>query len=191
MKNLLVIQFFAFACIYCSCGNMNMNKSTQEKEMSMDTIRVKHHLVPCIGSNPQLCLYILKSGSEEWEHLFETIEGFTFNWGYEYLLRVKTIKREKPMEDESYFFYQLEKQLEKKPVDLDKSFEILLKDEEMVYVNTIGPGKFDLMGQFPITCSDIQLQQELKKRLENDEIVIGVFNMSESFNALIINSLRK
>lgn len=55
----------------------------------------------CIGVAPQKCLLVKKETDENWKFFYGQIEGFTYQEGYEYLLDVKTEKRENVPADAS------------------------------------------------------------------------------------------
>ncbi|OIQ36932.1 MAG: hypothetical protein BM563_09755 [Bacteroidetes bacterium MedPE-SWsnd-G1] len=74
--------------------------------------------VQCTGVGKMTCLQIQKNVeldlTKDWEFFYSNIEGFEFQPGYFYKLKVKTEKIENPPADDSSIKYTLVKVLEKK-----------------------------------------------------------------------------
>jgi heat shock protein HslJ len=75
-----------WAALMVSCG------STKNKDMEVVTYRVNSFRVPCEGVAPMECLEIRRGDSESWELFYSEIEGFEFEPGYLYRLRVREEK---------------------------------------------------------------------------------------------------
>ncbi|GAB3575337.1 hypothetical protein GCM10027578_39370 [Spirosoma luteolum] len=67
----------------------------------------------CMGMGPRKCLYVRENGKGDWQLFYDPIEGFTFEPGYTYTLRVKRQAVENPPADGSSLRYTLVKQLRK------------------------------------------------------------------------------
>ncbi|MCL8538404.1 DUF4377 domain-containing protein [Chryseobacterium gallinarum] len=67
----------------------------------------------CTGVAPMKCLQVKEKASENWTNLYTNIEGFTYEPGYEYVLKVKTEKIANPPADGSSIKYTLVKQVSK------------------------------------------------------------------------------
>lgn len=63
------------------------------------TIYVASETMPCVGVAPQDCLQIRESPDAEWQLFYDQIEGFTFDPGFEYELRVREEQVENPPAD--------------------------------------------------------------------------------------------
>lgn len=74
----------------------------------------------CEGVSPQRCLLVKKVNTNKWEYWYGGIEGFDYEPGYEYVLRVKREKVENPAADQSDVKLILVEQLgkEKKVSDI-------------------------------------------------------------------------
>ncbi|QQY34713.1 DUF4377 domain-containing protein [Chryseobacterium gleum] len=59
------------------------------------------------------CLQVKENDSENWTNFYSSIEGFTYEPGYEYVLKVKTEKIENPPADASSIRYTLVEQVSK------------------------------------------------------------------------------
>ncbi|MCQ9638270.1 DUF4377 domain-containing protein [Chryseobacterium sp. WG14] len=67
----------------------------------------------CTGVAPMKCLQVKEKTSESWTNFYSNIEGFTYEPGYEYVLKVKTEKIANPPADGSSVKYTLVKQVSK------------------------------------------------------------------------------
>lgn len=66
------------------------------------TLNIEPNMVPCVGVAPMQCLMV---NNEYW---YDEIEGFEFEKGFEYVLRVQKTKRIKPIPaDASMYRYEL------------------------------------------------------------------------------------
>lgn len=69
--------------------------------------------VDCTGVAPMKCLQVKEKETDLWENFYSNIEGFTYEPGFEYVLKVKTEKIENPPMDGSSIKYTLIKQVSK------------------------------------------------------------------------------
>ncbi|SHF00939.1 DUF4377 domain-containing protein [Dysgonomonas macrotermitis] len=75
--------------------------------------RVASEYGDCVGVAPQKCMYVKVGNQADWQFFYSRIEGFNYEEGYEYVLDVKTEKRENTPADASSFRYILVKQISK------------------------------------------------------------------------------
>ena len=57
-------------------------------------LQVNSEKVPCTGVGPMECLQIKREGSDSWELFYAAIEGFEYEPGYRYRIRVREVKRD-------------------------------------------------------------------------------------------------
>lgn len=67
----------------------------------------------CTGVVPMKCLQVKETPTGEWTNFYTNINGFTYEPGYEYVLKVKTQKIANPPADGSSIKYTLLKQISK------------------------------------------------------------------------------
>lgn len=70
-------------------------------EGNIKTIFVGSERVECVGVAPQECYLVRESQDEEYSFFYDEIEGFSFEPGFEYELRVEAIEVEDPPADAS------------------------------------------------------------------------------------------
>jgi hypothetical protein len=71
------------------------------------TLFVADHLVDCVGVAPQKCMLVRTRPEDPYTNFFGSIEGFTFDAGFEYELRVTRRRRPVPLADAGIYTYQL------------------------------------------------------------------------------------
>lgn len=86
---------------------------------------VADHLVDCTGVSPQKCMLIKEKLADEWQNFYGNIVGFTYEEGYQYLLRVKVSEVKNPPADGSKYKYTLDQIVEKKKFEK----EIVLEND--------------------------------------------------------------
>ena len=79
-----------------------------------ETLYINNKLVDCVGVGPQKCMQVRKSLKGEWTLFYGGIEGFRFEPGYRYKLKVNVTKIKNPPMDSSNLKYSLVKVLSKK-----------------------------------------------------------------------------
>jgi heat shock protein HslJ len=80
------------------------------------TLYVGHKLVDCVGVGPQKCMLVKESPDAEYMMFYDSIEGFEYEEGYEYIIRVMVEEVEDPPADASSLKYTLVEVLDKQPV---------------------------------------------------------------------------
>lgn len=92
-----------------------MTQCTTTAGVSSDekTFIVGPQTADCTGVAPMKCLQVKESASGDWTNFYTNIEGFTYEPGYEYVLKVKTEKIANPPADGSSIKYTLVKQVSK------------------------------------------------------------------------------
>lgn len=85
-------------------------------------MKVKENTVPCEGVAPMDCMQVKIGKDKEWQNFYNTIEGFTYEPGYEYRLKVvKTAREGNIPADASKYTYKLKKVVCKKKSKVNKN----------------------------------------------------------------------
>lgn len=74
---------------------------------------VAPHTVECTGEGIHQCMLTRRSRSEEWTYFYGGIEGFTYEPGFHWTLRVQTRRIANPPADGSSIEYRLVEVVEK------------------------------------------------------------------------------
>jgi hypothetical protein len=71
--------------------------------------------IPCTGFGPQECLQVRERGETDWTFFYDYIEGFTFEAGFTYLVRVERTTVSDPPPDASAYKWRLLELISKTP----------------------------------------------------------------------------
>ncbi len=80
-------------------------------------LTVKDVRKDCIGVGSQKCLQVKYSNSKDWENFYSTIEGFNYQEGYQYQLKVRRTRLKDVPADASSYKYSLVKIVKKTKVN--------------------------------------------------------------------------
>lgn len=110
--NLVLVGLMACAMGGCNDGTGDEGtETTTEKD-----ILVAHFLSDCVGVGPQKCLNVRENAEQDWTLRYEPIEGFDYEAGYDYRLRIRETTLANPPADASSIRWALIEELEKTPV---------------------------------------------------------------------------
>ncbi|MFC3158151.1 protein of unknown function [Chryseobacterium arachidis] len=108
-KALLQVFFSAMIIFVLSQCTASANTSNGNEK----TFIVGPETADCNGVVPMKCLQVKETPAGNWTNFYSNIEGFTYEPGFEYVLKVKTEKIENPPADGSSIKYTLIKQVSK------------------------------------------------------------------------------
>ncbi|MGD8466818.1 MAG: META domain-containing protein, partial [Anaerolineae bacterium] len=77
------------------------------------TVYVGPYLVPCVGVGPQECMLVREDLGEDWTMFYDRIDGFDYEEGFEYRLRVVEEEIDNPPADASSLQWSLVEVVEK------------------------------------------------------------------------------
>lgn len=100
LKSLVLITAL---CSLSACNSFEVNLNQQHSQ----TWWVAAQTRECYGVMPQQCLLVKKKQDAEWNNFYDQIEGFTYQKGFEYKLRIAVTPIEQPMADGSDRRYTL------------------------------------------------------------------------------------
>ena len=159
-------------------------KELPEKE---ESISIKHY--PVVenneAGNASLFLKVQFShqkGTDEWEVIpLDAIEGFNFQMGYNYEIKIRKAQVFNEATDHYHTSYTHLSTTSKDQVSPNATFELPLKSLDFQPA-TLAFGNVELgykmLGEIPIVCST--LCEELDASLETDQNVTGVFRHNGS-----------
>ena len=105
----LAVLFVVVACSPTGGQEPIAAEPTQSNEGQgeMKTLYVGPELVECVGVGPMQCMQVKEDPNGEYQNFFNPIEGFTFEPGYTYELRVNVTTIANPPADGSSLRYTL------------------------------------------------------------------------------------
>ncbi|MEM9077025.1 MAG: DUF4377 domain-containing protein [Bacteroidota bacterium] len=124
MNKLLFFSLFFVGIFFVSC-------SSDDSEEAVIELRVNYFTLDCEGAFPTKCLQVQEGreiGGDSWFNFFDPIEGFDFEAGFVYDLRVEKTGVVNPPPDGSSFIYRLVEIVSK--MEVECTFENAAEDLE-------------------------------------------------------------
>ena len=101
-----------FGIMMCSLVT-TLSFAQKTKTLKLD---IKPNTVSCTGVAPQECMQVKFNGDKEYQLFYDKIQGFNFEKGYEYKIKVVRTEIKNPPADGSKYTYKLKKVTSKKAV---------------------------------------------------------------------------
>lgn len=93
-------RFLSVALVVAAVG---VGSGVLETEAETLTLWVAPYWTDCVGIPQQKCLLVSSDPAEEWEYLFDGIDGFAFEPGYSWKLMVRRLPlQDRPSDRASY-----------------------------------------------------------------------------------------
>jgi hypothetical protein len=166
--------------------------SCTDEQVDIANMRINHFKPSAVALGPTLAFMSQEGteiGTDEWKFLYSEIEGFEYEWGYVYDLKVRKEQIENPPQDGSSVRYVLEELISKRRVAEGASFNITLKSETKGIQDLLvmdGNNEYQLGYELSIDCED--LCESLGESLENSQELTGVFTHTNS-NTIALKEL--
>jgi len=171
MKNIIGILMIIGILFSCS-------KDDNVQSQTID-MRINHYKNTGIGEGLYLTLMVQEGnniGSDNWFKFYNTIEGFDYQPGYTYDIKVVVEQVDNPPADGSSLKYTLQEIKSTREVDIETPFDIDLKINGQSFITKTSGYK--LLDQIEIDCNS--LCEELDTKLQNQDFVIGTFRRLQS-----------
>lgn len=91
----------------CTFGILQCTASANASGNGEKILIIAPETTDCTGVMPMKCLQIKENANGSWTNLYTNIEGFTYEPGYEYVIKVKEEKIKNPPADGSSIQYSL------------------------------------------------------------------------------------
>lgn len=167
------ILFLMIIGMLFSCSN--------DDEIKLQTIamRINHYQNTGIGEGLFLTLLVQENnniGSDRWNKFHNTIEGFDYQPGFIYDVKVTVEQIDNPFADGSSFKYTLQEIQSTQEVDIETPFNIDLKINGQSFITTTSG--YEILDLIEIECNN--LCNELDIKLQNQDFVTGTFKRLQS-----------
>jgi heat shock protein HslJ len=115
------LTLFAAAAMTGGCGGNDASETDGAEAGSTDVggtkiLYVAHHLADCVGVGPMKCMLVRETPDAEWTMFYDKIQGFEYEPGFDYELRIRTEDVPNPPADASSIRYILVEQVSKTPM---------------------------------------------------------------------------
>ncbi len=144
------------------------------------TYRVNHYRQTCVGVGPRLCYLVQEEDNltVDWSFFYSGFQGFTYEWGYVYDLKIRRRERISTPADASKYIYKLVEVIDRQKADPDEEFEINIVNHMDHYVFGDTIEGFVLFDDIEIDCGN--LCQDLSIMLDTAESLSGVFKHKDA-----------
>ena len=150
----IVFALFIMAVVLLSaCAPQPAGDDVPEK-----TILVAPVLVECEGEGPQTCTLVKENPEDNWQLFYDQIEGFEYEEGYDYIIKVREEQVENPPAGGSSIRWILVEVVSKEKVE---------HPEKLVIV---GPYLVECEGEGPRLCMLVKESRERDWQLFYDQI---------------------
>lgn len=170
------IYFLVFVGILTSFFSASCSlKGNPPGKPEITEVRINHFRQTAMGEGPHL-VYLMQEdgniGGDQWNYFYEEIEGFEYEPGFIYDLKVRKITIENPPADASAIKYILVNVRDKQKVPENEVFQINLKslDYNFVWADS---QNLSLLGEYPIDCNSFC--HDLSSAMESQTEVSGNF----------------
>lgn len=170
MKKLIYLALLIFTVLFVSC---NSSKRITRYTVASETRN-------CVGVGPQKCLLVKKGNQSDWEFFYSNIEGFNYVEGNEYVIDVKTEKRENVPADASSLKFilikeisKIAKQSENLPQNIvhrDRGYELVGK---VLAVKNSDIGRGAASGKINVTVVEINVTSSVNKEIKEGDIIFA------------------
>lgn len=200
-KRLLLIIILSFSFISCELFEQNDNQHNQNKDETLvennnegkedklvvedyeeKILFIDHYLNTVFGLHEGLSYRVKESDEDKWESLYNAIEGFEYELGFVYSIKVKIFQVENPPADGSSLRYEFVELLSKEVNEVD--FSITIKRDSSIWIDAASEN-LGLLYFCSIITTD-ELKDELLINLEDDTItkIDGLFRHTNEYRTI-------
>ena len=109
-----------FLTLSIGCGRDEIIKDIPSTDANIETLIIGPYTETCFGPFEQQCYLEFNEESQEWEFFYESIQGFDFEPGYIYRLKVRLEEREEGIQDVGRYAYHLVEIISKEEASVDE-----------------------------------------------------------------------
>ena len=175
----LLTSFFSASCSL---------KGDSPNSTEIVDMRINHFRQTAVGEGRYLVYLVQEEdeiGNNDWNYLYEEIQGFDYELGYIYTITVRKINIENPPADGSSVKYVLVSVRSKEEVPDGETFDVYLKSYGENFV-TQSENDLFLLHEYKIDCNS--MCETLTADLDTKEKVTGTFIHGPD-ESLILQSL--
>ena len=107
-EKITVLAFFALLGVFFACAGAKED---------IRTWTIASETRSCTGVGPQACLLVKEEDTPDWTYFYDRIDGFDYQKGYEYVVKVRVAEVENPPMDASSKSYSLVKVVDRQKKD--------------------------------------------------------------------------
>ncbi len=169
MKNILFLIFLIL--------NINCSVPKNNDMENADTYEINFHQVVCYGVGAQWCMQIKTKNEKDWTFHYDQIEGFKYDWGYNYTISVDKIKVKNPQQDASSEKLVLKSVINKIKVAENTSFILNITEDLIQYDKS--KNSIDILGKNFLIKKGLAIGQFMKTQKIKFQLKNGSFEVVE------------
>jgi hypothetical protein len=175
IRSVCIACIAAFACLAAACGGSNDDEEVL-------TYEVAAYRSPCTGSFATMCLNIRQPGEANYQFFYDSIAGFTPQWGRAYTIEVGKSNAPNPPADASEARFRLRRVISESPVAAGTQFTVTTIPLRQFVLLTAADAA--TIGSTPFVCATAQICTDLQALLPGDPALKMTFGYSASATAL-------
>jgi Domain of unknown function (DUF4377) len=125
----------SFMCILLIISQVgactDVSNSQTAADAKTETWQIKHHKTIAQGESAQWCYLVRKSETGDWQFFYAPIAKFNYQWGHDYVVKVKQTKVANPPAGGSSLQFEVVSVVSDKTVSAGTTFEIPLTTETL------------------------------------------------------------
>jgi heat shock protein HslJ len=120
-----LVTFILIVLTIFSCKSLERPSMHGGRKQKVVEVIIANHRVNCTGLAPQMCYLIKLKEEDEWRNYYNELEGFEYEEGYEYRLKVKMESLGNSYKDVSDYKYYLVEVISKieKPIVISPLYD--------------------------------------------------------------------
>ncbi len=190
MKRMMIVSMLLISAsmMLAACGAA----PDEQPESGEKTVYVGPQLVDCVGVAPQQCMQVKEDPQADYTLFYDQIEGFEFEEGYEYELRIKEEVVENPPADASSRKWTLVEVVSKTAVETAETEtvgeiqELQPSAEGEVITMYVGPELVECTGVGPQTCMQVKMNPDDNYTLFYNQIEGFTFEPGNEYELLVL-----
>ena len=127
--------------------------------------QVNHHKVECVGVGLRLCLLVRESDRVDYTYMYDTPDGFVYEWGYVYEIIVEEREVSPVLADASSVRRILRQVVSKERVPPGTSFDIVLTAQDG-RIRVVAEGRYRFYEETEFQCVAVRCE-DLATVIEN------------------------
>jgi hypothetical protein len=153
-----------------TCTEVSNNEAAADAKT--ETWQIKHHKTIAQGESAQWCYLVRKSEKGDWQFFYAPIEKFNYQWGHDYVVKVKQTKVKNPPADGSSLRFEVVSIVSDKAVAAGTTFEIPLTTETL-------DTKHQKILQTIEYVTDSKITEKTRQAVAAGQLTKGIFQHGE------------
>jgi hypothetical protein len=161
-----------------------LQEQGESEQNGYSTLYIKHHKAECEGFHVKLCYLVRSSTDQPWALMYDSIEGFDYQWGHHYQIHIYTQRKADRQPSDSEDSYQLVNVVEQSQYQHGRQSNLAVRTEHGG-VKWQSAQLFTLWGEVDIACEANQCAA-LQTSIEQNQTVNLQLNHNSILNIPVL-----